>query len=733
MDRLSSVFQRLSTVTNHNLKRASTWFSHRFRREAPEVEVSKQVSSRSKKGKGQSSTEPGIKKASSSRKVRTRQKTKDSEKSQPAGADQKKSQPEFAILLIGGGLLVFLGQALTPVVHQSLRWQTFIFSLLGVGFFLLAAQGFMTGSLPRFVSVPLEKAAYWLQVSSAQVLMVALSLLISFAAGLAAGDAAKMKLPEIAIVAWLLAISLIILSNWQSEQKPKAVLWPQIELIAIGGLFLFAFLLRGLGSDKILWFLSGDEGSAGLTAIEFAKGTRNNIFSIGWYSFPSFFFFVQSFSIRLLGQTIIALRVPSALAGALTVIALYWYARKAFGRGIALAAAAYLAGFHYHIHFSRIGLNNIWDGLFIVLFAGALWQAWTGGKRLMYILAGLTLGLAQYFYTSSRGLIILVLVWLAIATILNRKGIRDRLPDLICMFLAAVVIFLPLANFYIHHPDEFLAPHQRVTILGNWLRNEVGRTGDPAWLIVGKTLKESALGFTTRNLRHWYQPDHPMLLPLPASLFLLGVILLLLNLFDLRYLWLALWLLIAILMGGLTESPPAAQRYVFVAPAVSILVALPISMSLEWLSKLWPSRDKVVIGLISLLLIVVIGLDFKFYFNEYAPKNRYGDPNTETATALGFYLAQQEPGIQVYFFGPPRMGYYSLSTITYLAPKAIGQDVVTPITSPPNWSLDGPTLFVFLPERQEELMLVSESYPGGMKFLQRGKDEKLLFVGYYVD
>jgi hypothetical protein len=301
------------------------------------------------------------------------------------------------------------------------------------------------------------------------------------------------------------------------------------------------------------------------------------------------------------------------------------------------------------------------------------------------------------------------------------------------MFLAAIVIFLPLANFFLHHQDEFLAPHQRVTILGNWLRNEVNRTGDPGWVILGRQLKESALGFTTRNLRVWYQPGHPMLLPLAASLFLLGVILLLLKLLDLRYLWLALWLIIAILMGGVTESPPAAQRYIFVAPAVSLLVALPISMSLQWLSRLWQSREKIIIVLLCLVIMTAIGLDIKFYFSEYAPNNRYGDPNTETATALGFYLAEQEPGLQVYFFGPPRMGYYSLSTVPYLAPQAVGQDVVFPITSPPDWSIDGPTLFIFLPERQEELMLVSESYPGGMEFLQRGKDEKLLFVGYYVD
>lgn len=630
-------------------------------------------------------------------------------------------------------MLLFFGQTLIPVLHQTLRWQALLFTWLGVVFFILAAQGFTKGDLPRVINKPLENASQWLRVSPAQVLIVALSPFISFAAGLAAGDSAHMKLPEIAVTAWLLAISFIIIGSWQVKNKPKVKIWPRPEIAAVGAIFLIAFLVRGLWTDQIPWAFSGDEGSAGLFAVDFANGNRDNIFNIGWYSFPSLFFFIQSLSVSLFGQTIKALRLLSALAGALTVVGLYWYARNTFGRGIALVSAAYLTGFHYHIHFSRIGLNNIWDGLFMVVFAGMLWRAWTSGQRLMYVLAGFTLGLAQYFYTSSRGLFLLVPVWLVIAAIKDRESVRNRLPGITSLFLAIVVIVIPLANFFIHHPDEFLAPHVRVTILGNWVRSEATRTGNPTWMVIGNQIKESALGFTSRNLRHWYQPDHPMLLPLPAALFLLGLVLLLLNLPDLRNIWLALWLIITILMGGLSESAPAAQRYVLVAPAVALIVALPIITSLQWLSRLWRSQEKALIVIISFLLIIAIGIDLNFYFGDYTPNKRFGDLNTETATALGYYLAEQEAGIHVYFFGPPRMGYFSLSTVPYLAPEAIGHEVINPITSPPDWSLEGPTAFVFLPERQEELVLVKERYPEGTEFYQRGKDDILLFISYQVD
>jgi len=642
-------------------------------------------------------------------------------------------RPEYGVLLMGGGLLLFLGQSLVPVLLQANRWQGHLITIFGVAFFLLASLGFTKGSLPGWVNKSIGAVSRWLGVNVAQAFMIALAPLFSFAAWLAAGDAVQMRLPLIAVATWILGIALVILGNWRSEHKLSWKPWPWLELVTVVGIFSVAFLLRGLWMDEIPWVLTGDEASAGLNAVDFLNGTRDNIFSIGWYSFPSLYFFIQSLSIRLLGQTIEALRLPSAIAGALTVLGLYWYARNTFGRGIAIASSVYLASFHFHIHFSRIGLNNIWDGLFVILFSGLLWQAWTGGKRISYILAGFIMGLAQYFYTSSRAIFVMVPIWLALAGIKDWTALKKRLPGIASMFLATLTIVFPLALFFFQHPNEFLAPLSRVTILGPWIESEVSHTEGTIWSVLASQFKQSALGFTTMNLRHWYQPGHPMLLPLPASLFLLGLVLLLLSLLELQYLWIGIWLITATLVGGLSQSPPAAQRYIFVAPAVALLVALPVIESGQWLSRLWKSRGRLLSIAMILVLLIAIWNDLAFYFGDYTANRCFGDLNTETATALGYYLAEQEPGLKVYFFAPPRMGYRSHSTIPYLAPDAIGQDVPTPITSPPTGSIEGPTAFIFLVERKEELALVKESYPDGTEFSMWGKDDILLFIAYHVD
>ena len=79
--------------------------------------------------------------------------------------------------------------------------------------------------------------------------------------------------------------------------------------------------------------------------------TNNNLFSVGWFSFPSFYYWLQGWGIYLLGPTIAGLRFTSAVAGALTVVAVYGLSRVLFGRMVGSIAAAFLLVSHFHLQF----------------------------------------------------------------------------------------------------------------------------------------------------------------------------------------------------------------------------------------------------------------------------------------------------------------------------------------------------------------------------------------------
>ena len=540
-----------------------------------------------------------------------------------------------------------------------------------------------------------------------------------------------MRQPWIGVGAWLVAIGLVLAGGRSSsDDRIRGKRWPTREILAILLLTGLAFGLRAWQMDQIPWLLTGDEGSFGLGAAEIVSGEKNNIFGSDILSWTRLYFVFPAITIRLFGHTISALRSTSALVGALSVLALYWYVRNAYDRITAFFAAAYLTTFHYHIHFSRLALNNVWDGLFVVLVSGALWRAWQSKSNTTFLITGLLLGISQYFYSTSRILLVAIPAWLVIAFLRDRASVRSRLPGIVLLSLAALVLLLPLVGYFAQQPSELSAPINRFSILGPWMQAEVIRTGESVIQIIGRQVLLAAQGFTYINIRSWYDPDTPMLLGLPSTLFLLGLFMLLSDLKRMPAVWISLWLISALATVGLSDSPPSAQRFIHVAPAVAIVVALPLSRSAAWLGKNWPRQRRIIVAAITGLLIVAMVRDAFFYFGEFTPSGRFSDRNTEVATRAGQYLSKFEDGHDAYFFGPPRMGYYSHSSLPFLAPQVDGEDVVDPLTAAPDWELQGPTSFIFLPERTDELEYVKLIAPNGETIEFESVTGEPLFVVY---
>jgi len=293
---------------------------------------------------------------------------------------------------------------------------------------------------------------------------------------------------------------------------------------------------------------------------------------------------------------------------------------------------------------------------------------------------------------------------------------RPLLPHLALGALAAAAVAFPLGMFYLRYPNEFVAPLSRFSILGDWMEKEVVIAGQPVANIVLRQLSLGFQAYTATPLRHWYTPDVPILRDLPAAFFLLGAALMLLRLRDERVWLVALWLVAFGVAGGLSESTPAAQRYIFVAPAVAVLVALPLAeVAARFPQATRRGRALLALGLGAVLLIAA-AFDLQFYFGDYTLSRRFSDTNTEVAHNLGMLLKDsglEDQGVHVYFFGQPRMGWESIRTLSYLAPKASFTDVLEPLAAAPYWDVALPSAFVFLPETLADLEWVRQAYPQG--------------------
>jgi 4-amino-4-deoxy-L-arabinose transferase-like glycosyltransferase len=644
---------------------------------------------------------------------------------------QSKKSPISIFLFLMGGIFVFLGQSQVNRFLNNNRLWMLVLVVVGLVFVML---GFWIAErgLPKW----LIRAITWFadhSIKEWQIYCLLLSLPIVCVVPFSAGDGPKMTNPLVAVFAWLLAIALVLAGTWIQE---KPLRWPSWRLVAlILGLMVFAFLLRVIRVDRIPIMLTGDEASAGIAAEEFTYGKWNNIFITSWYAFPSFFFAIPSFFIAILGHTTAALRIPSALAGALTVTASFFVARAMFGKRAAWFTAVFLAALHFHIHFSRIGLNNIWDGLWYVVTIGALWYGWEKDRRNAFLLAGLSLGISQYFYPSSRTILVLILGWIIFAALFDRPHLKRAWMNIILMLLITGVVSLPLVWYYAKFPNTYLEPMDRVALTSGWLRQEVINTGLPAWRIVLNQVVLSIGSYTYEPLRAWYTPEVPLLRPFAAGLFLIGIVLLFLRKQKWHILPLMLWLLAFMAIGGLSESTPAAQRFVAAAPVCALLVGFGLSESIELLGNVF-DKNKRLINILSFLLVTILAVDeLYFYFYKYTPHSVMSEArsNPVVAQTLADYLETQPKNMQVVFFGFPGMGYYSIPSIQYLVPEISGIDINQPWPSADKSNISSQhLLFVFLPNNLDQVQPVQVDYPGGLLTPIQAADGELLYQMYQV-
>lgn len=569
-----------------------------------------------------------------------------------------------------------------------------------------------------------------------RVMAGAAALGLGFLAHELAGTSAQARHPTASVLAWLSSIGLALVACASHRHfaldrlRLAAPRWPRDRgRVAVwmvgGGLFVLAFALRAYQNDIMPLAWSGDEGSTGLTAVRMLCGELTNWFGIGWYSFPALFFALPAASVGLLGPTYGALRLPSALAGALTVVGLYWWLRAAYGWKVGVAAALMLTASHYAIHWSRIGLNNIWDGLFVVWIGGVLWRGWQTGQRWPYLAAGVLTGLSQYFYVGSRTLPIIIACWLLSMALTAREQLRREWANIAALAFVTVVVFLPLGLFFGEDVAEFMAPSQRVSLLRrdwpepgvNWFEYTARTTGKSVPQVFIENVRDAALGFVWLPVRSWYaESGKPLLLAVPAVLALFGLGWLLVDMRNASGRYLLLVLACTIGLVAISESTPAGQRFV----AGSVVAAACVGLGFALLGRLLaevlrlPGRHGVVLA--ACALVVGLGFDLNFYFREYAPMASRSDPNTQVATEVARRIATYPAGSQLYFFAAPRMAYRGFATMQFVAPHVEGIDVLQPLTAAPDWPAgDAVTAFAFTPERAAELEFVRQRFPDGRK------------------
>ncbi len=363
--------------------------------------------------------------------------------------------------------------------------------------------------------------------------------------------------------------------------------------------------------------------------------------------FPWVFAYGQWAGTWFLGNTLEGIRLASVVAGTLTVPALYFLARALFDRTTALVAALLLATFPPHMHFSRLALLNIADPLVGTLALAFLARAVVYNRRLDYALAGVFLGLTQYFYNGGKLFYIpLAALWVALLVISRRRSAGDAgrvnwrglgITALALLLAAAPVYYTMWAQGY-----PLVGRMEASGLSGAYWQALVARGDFGAYF--------HRLGWALRYYAQnpddtiYYGGDTPLVLPLVLPAFLVGTAY---SLARRRYpgpLLLLLWPAAGALGNSILVMNAASTRFVIVFPALPLLVAAGARYTLP---LFWPPRAP------KLALRLSLGTRRRIRW-RWPPRDL---PRHLRRTILA--LALVAAGLQVAYYFGPHMDYYN--------------------------------------------------------------------------
>lgn len=520
-------------------------------------------------------------------------------------------------------------------------------------------------------------------------------------------------------------IAVVIAVVWVPRHDPgeSTTALSPFELFGVVLLSIAALAVRFYAIDA-LPVANNLEATYSLAALVSQHTPLANPFAYGIGATSQLYELLQSWCMRIFGDTLVGSRVASALIGSMTVSLLYLATRIFFDKRTAWLTALALLTLNLHLEYSRIGLNIIADASLLCAVLAMIAYGWETGKRRYYALAGISIGLCAYMYHSAVVIPIIFAVWLLMVAIQNWDIIAVRKYHLTLMWVIALIVALPMMWNAVVHWDVLWNGIVAVSLYATsdtqptrWIDVIAAQSPYPLWMLMLIIIRDAAAAFVVVPLRDGYDVGAAMLSIPSAVLFVVGLLLMMREYQDPRYWLLFIGLGSAVAISALSVDTPAAQRMVYITPFVAIVIGIGLSESGKWFRLEWLQSDWSIPLIVTQILSIVFAIGIAGYDGmRYVQLNnqRNDARNDQSAVQVSTHVRDFPAGSKVYFFTQPVLSYQESALIALLAPQVTGMDVYPPLTVAPDWQLDAPmNSFVFTPERTAELALIRQHYPGG--------------------
>jgi hypothetical protein len=181
---------------------------------------------------------------------------------------------------------------------------------------------------------------------------------------------------------------------------------------------------------------------------------------------------------------------------------------------VALLAAGFMAASFWHVLMSRLGFRSIAEPFVQALALAALWRGLRLNDRRWLILSGALIGLNLYTYLAARLFPIAIALLFLYLIAFDRGHRRKRLIQLSLIAAAAIIVFAPLAMYFLQNPDTFFTRINQVAL---------GESGSADLLVNAARALGMFFVEGDPNVR-FNLPGRPLFPSLLGILFLIGVL-----------------------------------------------------------------------------------------------------------------------------------------------------------------------------------------------------------------
>lgn len=359
--------------------------------------------------------------------------------------------------------------------------------------------------------------------------------------------------------------------------------------------YVFLALILVLATGLRLWRLGSvppgwthDEAGHVHDSRAIQGGARPVYQAVGYGREP-LYDYLGAVAMTLAEGSSLALRGLSAVAGVLTLLITYLWARQAFGAELALWAVAFQAASFWSLATARQALRS---SLLPPLWMAAVYCYWRLFERRLtdhltnqawgwMAGAALSLGAALYTYFPAR------LLWVAFFLFLGYLAVWKRsvahllvLPTLLTV-LGAGALALPMFVYLWRHPGV----EQRLAMLSAPLEALLAGDATLLWKsavghLAGLVLPGAGDRFLAYNI-----PGRPVFDPLTAVLAAAGLVLCVARWRDPACAFLVLWLLVGSAPSLVTGATASTTRSIAALPAWFMLPALALTIGVQWIGR----------------------------------------------------------------------------------------------------------------------------------------------------